>query len=102
MGESTGTLRMANPVKYEWAARHGADYERMLDAGTYKEQHRPGMAKICVEVRAKSIGYFPREAILMDGGQKLKRIISIQSHANFHCFCCILAIGKPVWICPEY
>jgi len=63
-------LRLSGPLKKCYAESHGLDFESLLSAGTYKEQHRLAMIKWSEEIRNKDHGYFCRHSIAMYEAEK--------------------------------
>ncbi len=51
-GDRAVIVRLAGPVKREYAEAHGLDYETMLTAGEYKEVHRKGLADYAMRTRS--------------------------------------------------
>ncbi|PIK62185.1 putative phosphomevalonate kinase-like [Apostichopus japonicus] len=62
-GSRSIILRLSGPLKEQYAKQHNLDYNRLLDATEYKEQHRAAMIKWGEEMRKKDKGYFCRLAI---------------------------------------
>ncbi|XP_064032216.1 phosphomevalonate kinase isoform X3 [Pogoniulus pusillus] len=56
-------LRLSAPLKEQYAKEHGLDFQRLLDASSYKEQHRQGMIRWGEERRRTDPGFFCRMAV---------------------------------------
>ena len=67
-GSEAVIVRLAAPIKYQWAADHALDYEEMLSTSEYKEKHRLGMVKWSDKLRNEQPCYFIDKAILMSQG----------------------------------
>ncbi|CAL4122726.1 unnamed protein product, partial [Meganyctiphanes norvegica] len=63
------TIRISGPIKKQYAADHNLDYEKLLTASDYKEQHRLPMITWSEAKRAQDAGYFIRAAIEMYNGE---------------------------------
>ncbi|KAK2868711.1 hypothetical protein Q7C36_000582 [Tachysurus vachellii] len=56
-------LRLSAPLKEQYAQEHGLDFEELLGAGKYKEQHRAEMIRWGERRRQKDPGFFCRMAV---------------------------------------
>ncbi|XP_056366655.1 phosphomevalonate kinase [Oenanthe melanoleuca] len=56
-------LRLSGPLKEQYAKEHGLDFERLLDASTYKELFRQDMIRWGEEKRQSDPGFFCRAAV---------------------------------------
>ncbi|XP_054035136.1 phosphomevalonate kinase [Dryobates pubescens] len=56
-------LRLSAPLKEQYAKEHGLDFQRLLDASPYKEQHRQDMIRWGEERRSADPGVFCRAAV---------------------------------------
>ncbi|KAK3534692.1 hypothetical protein QTP86_020336 [Hemibagrus guttatus] len=56
-------LRLSAPLKEQYAQEHGLDYEELLGAGQYKEQHRAEMIGWGERRRQQDPGFFCRRAV---------------------------------------
>lgn len=63
------TIRLSGPIKKQYAVDHNLDYEALLTASEYKEQHRLPMITWSEAKRAQDNGYFIRAAIEMYNGE---------------------------------
>ncbi|XP_049490868.1 phosphomevalonate kinase isoform X1 [Panthera uncia] len=56
-------LRLSGPLKEQYAREHGLDFERLLDASTYKEAYRRDMIRWGEEKRQADPGFFCRKVV---------------------------------------
>lgn len=56
-------LRLSGPLKEQYAQEHGLDFERLLDASSYKEAHRSDMIRWGEEKRQADPGFFCRKIV---------------------------------------
>ncbi|XP_032938716.1 phosphomevalonate kinase [Catharus ustulatus] len=56
-------LRLSGPLKEQYAKEHGLDFQRLLDASTYKETFRQDMIRWGEEKRRTDPGFFCRAAV---------------------------------------
>jgi len=63
LGDRAVIIRLSGPLKECYAKEKGLDFQRMLSAGEYKEQHRLAMITWSEEIRDKDYTYFCRQAI---------------------------------------
>ncbi|XP_053507203.1 phosphomevalonate kinase [Ictalurus furcatus] len=56
-------LRLSAPLKERYAQEHGLDYEQLLGAGQYKEQHRAEMIRWGESKRHLDPGFFCRMVV---------------------------------------
>ncbi|XP_004475095.2 phosphomevalonate kinase isoform X2 [Dasypus novemcinctus] len=56
-------LRLSGPLKAQYAQEHGLDFQRLLDASTYKEAFRRDMIRWGEEKRQADPGFFCRKAV---------------------------------------
>jgi hypothetical protein len=47
-------ITLASPIKEEYAAKHGLDYEKLLDSSDYKEKYRSDMIKLILILNINS------------------------------------------------
>ena len=64
------TVRLSAPIKKCYADENGLDFQRLLDASDYKEQHRKPMIEWSESVRNKDAGFFCRAALKMAEAEK--------------------------------
>ncbi|XP_037018370.2 phosphomevalonate kinase isoform X1 [Artibeus jamaicensis] len=56
-------LRLSSPLKEQYAQEHGLDFQRLLDASTYKEAYRRDMILWGEEKRQADPGFFCRKVV---------------------------------------
>lgn len=56
-------LRLSSPLKEQYAQEHGLNFQRLLDASTYKEAYRRGMILWGEEKRQADPGFFCRKVV---------------------------------------
>ncbi|XP_070310517.1 phosphomevalonate kinase-like isoform X2 [Odocoileus virginianus] len=56
-------LRLSGPLKEQYAQEHGLDFQRLLDASTYKEAYRRDMIRWGKEKRRADPGFFCRKIV---------------------------------------
>ncbi|KAM6167787.1 phosphomevalonate kinase isoform 2-T2 [Erethizon dorsatum] len=56
-------LRLSGPLKEQYAQEHGLNFERLLDASSYKESHRSDMIRWGEEKRRADPGFFCRKIV---------------------------------------
>ncbi|XP_075418675.1 phosphomevalonate kinase isoform X1 [Tenrec ecaudatus] len=56
-------LRLSGPLKEQYAQEHGLDFQRLLDASTYKEAYRKDMIRWGEEKRQADPGFFCRKVV---------------------------------------
>ncbi|XP_040394545.1 phosphomevalonate kinase isoform X1 [Cygnus olor] len=56
-------LRLSAPLKERYAEEHGLDFQRLLDASTYKETYRQDMIRWGEEKRRADPGFFCRTVV---------------------------------------
>ncbi|KAK2491024.1 hypothetical protein MC885_016473 [Smutsia gigantea] len=56
-------LRLSSPLKEQFAREHGLDFQRLLDATTYKEAYRRDMIRWGEEKRQADPGFFCRKIV---------------------------------------
>ncbi|XP_007946717.1 phosphomevalonate kinase [Orycteropus afer afer] len=56
-------LRLSGPLKEQYAQEHGLDFQRLLDASTYKEAYRKDMIRWGEEKRQADPGFFCRKIV---------------------------------------
>ncbi|XP_070323534.1 phosphomevalonate kinase isoform X2 [Odocoileus virginianus] len=56
-------LRLSGPLKEQYAQEHGLDFQRLLDASTYKEAYRRDMIRWGEEKRRADPGFFCRKIV---------------------------------------
>lgn len=56
-------LRLSGPLKEQYAQEHNLDFQRLLDATTYKETYRQDMIRWGEEKRQADPGFFCRKVI---------------------------------------
>nr|XP_006061006.1 phosphomevalonate kinase isoform X5 [Bubalus bubalis] len=56
-------LRLSGPLKEQYAQEHGLDFQRLLDASTYKEAYRSDMIRWGEEKRQADPGFFCRKIV---------------------------------------
>lgn len=56
-------LQLSGPLKKQYAQEHGLDFQRLLDASTYKEAYRRDMILWSEEKRRADPGCFCRKAV---------------------------------------
>ncbi|XP_073663049.1 phosphomevalonate kinase isoform X1 [Tursiops truncatus] len=56
-------LRLSGPLKKQYAQEHGLDFQRLLDASTYKEPFRRDMIRWGEEKRQADPGFFCRKIV---------------------------------------
>ncbi|NP_001161888.1 phosphomevalonate kinase [Sus scrofa] len=56
-------LRLSGPLKEQYAQEHGLDFQRLLDASTYKESYRKDMIRWGQEKRQADPGFFCRKIV---------------------------------------
>lgn len=56
-------LRLSGPLKEQYAQEHGLDFQRLLDASTYKEAYRRDMIRWGEEKRQADPGFFCRKIV---------------------------------------
>ncbi|XP_004629859.1 phosphomevalonate kinase [Octodon degus] len=56
-------LRLSGPLKEQYAQEHGLNFERLLDASSYKEAHRSDMIRWGEEKRQADPGFFCRKIV---------------------------------------
>ncbi|XP_051849883.1 phosphomevalonate kinase isoform X2 [Antechinus flavipes] len=56
-------LRLSGPLKEQYAQEHGLDFQRLLDASSYKEAFREDMIRWGEEKRKRDPGFFCRKIV---------------------------------------
>ncbi|XP_017658870.1 phosphomevalonate kinase isoform X2 [Nannospalax galili] len=56
-------LRLSGPLKEQYAQEHGLDFQRLLDASTYKEAYRRDMIRWGEEKRQTDPGFFCKKIV---------------------------------------
>ncbi|KAM4861769.1 phosphomevalonate kinase isoform 2-T2 [Thomomys bottae] len=56
-------LRLSGPLKEQFAKDHGLDFQKLLDASTYKEAYRKDMIRWGEEKRQADPGFFCRKIV---------------------------------------
>ncbi|XP_042537324.1 phosphomevalonate kinase [Dipodomys spectabilis] len=56
-------LRLSGPLKEQFAQDHGLDFQKLLDASTYKETYRKDMIRWGEEKRQADPGFFCRKVV---------------------------------------
>lgn len=56
-------LRLSGPLKEQYAQEHGLDFQRLMDASTYKEAYRSDMIRWGEEKRQADPGFFCRKIV---------------------------------------
>uniref|UniRef100_A0AAA9SVF5 Phosphomevalonate kinase n=1 Tax=Bos taurus TaxID=9913 RepID=A0AAA9SVF5_BOVIN len=56
-------LRLSGPLKEQYAQEHGLDFQRLMDASTYKEAYRSDMICWGEEKRQADPGFFCRKIV---------------------------------------
>ncbi|KAG3281698.1 phosphomevalonate kinase isoform X1 [Ictidomys tridecemlineatus] len=56
-------LRLSGPLKEQYAQEHSLDFQRLLDASTYKEAYRSDMIRWGEEKRRADPGFFCRKIV---------------------------------------
>ncbi|XP_027805152.1 phosphomevalonate kinase-like [Marmota flaviventris] len=56
-------LRLSGPLKEQYAQEHGLDFQKLLDASTYKEAYRRDMIRWGEEKRRADPGFFCRKIV---------------------------------------
>ncbi|XP_068934121.1 phosphomevalonate kinase isoform X3 [Petaurus breviceps papuanus] len=56
-------LRLSGPLKEQYAQEHGLDFQRLLDASSYKETFRQDMIRWGEEKRKADPGFFCRKIV---------------------------------------
>uniref|UniRef100_A0A8C5ZWY8 Phosphomevalonate kinase n=2 Tax=Marmota marmota marmota TaxID=9994 RepID=A0A8C5ZWY8_MARMA len=56
-------LRLSGPLKEQYAQEHSLDFQRLLDASTYKEAYRRDMIRWGEEKRRADPGFFCRKIV---------------------------------------
>nr|XP_048311543.1 phosphomevalonate kinase isoform X1 [Myodes glareolus] len=62
-GNICAVLRLSGPLKEQYAREHGLDFQRLLDASTYKEAYRRDMICWGEEKRQADPGFFCRKVV---------------------------------------
>ena len=62
-GNICALLRLSGPLKEEYAREHGLDFQRLLDASTYKETYRRDMICWGEQKRQADPGFFCRKIV---------------------------------------
>ncbi|XP_023726787.1 phosphomevalonate kinase [Cryptotermes secundus] len=62
---NTTMIKISAPIKTHWAETHDLDFEELMSAGKYKEEHRQDMIKWSEQIRQKDYGYFCQAAVEM-------------------------------------
>jgi phosphomevalonate kinase len=65
---NTAMIKISAPIKTHWAGTHDLDFEELMSAGEYKEEHRQDMIKWSEQIRQKDYGYFCQAAVEMFNG----------------------------------
>lgn len=63
LGNQAVIIRLSGPLKERYAQDRGLDFQEMLSAGQYKEQHRLDMILWSEKIRKEDYTYFCRAAI---------------------------------------
>ncbi|XP_046400900.1 phosphomevalonate kinase [Ischnura elegans] len=63
--QTCALLKLSGPIKHMWAESKNLDFEKLMDASEYKEQHRIEMIKFGEDMRNQDPGCFCRESIKM-------------------------------------
>jgi phosphomevalonate kinase len=66
--KNTAIIKISAPIKTHWAQTHDLDFEELMSAGEYKEEHRQDMIKWSQQIRQKDHGYFCQAAVEMFNG----------------------------------
>lgn len=61
-------IKISAPIKTHWAEKHDLNFEELMGAGKYKENHRQDMIKWSEDIRRKDYGYFCQAAVEMFSG----------------------------------
>lgn len=62
-GDVCAVLRLSGPLKEQYAQEHGLNFQRLLDASTYKETYRRNMIVWGEEKRQADPGFFCRKVV---------------------------------------
>lgn len=62
-GDVCAVLRLSGPLKEQYAQEHGLNFQRLLDASTYKENYRRNMIVWGEEKRQADPGFFCRKVV---------------------------------------
>lgn len=62
-GDVSAILRLSGPLKKQYAQEHGLNFQRLLDASTYKETYRRNMIVWGEEKRQADPGFFCRRVV---------------------------------------
>ncbi|KAF6293487.1 phosphomevalonate kinase [Rhinolophus ferrumequinum] len=62
-GDVCAILRLSGPLKEQYAQEHGLNFQRLLDASTYKETYRRNMIVWGEEKRQADPGFFCRKVV---------------------------------------
>ncbi|KAM5201021.1 phosphomevalonate kinase isoform 2-T2 [Hipposideros larvatus] len=61
--DTCAILRLSGPLKEQYAQEHGLNFQRLLDASTYKEAYRRDMIAWGEEKRQADPGFFCRKVV---------------------------------------
>ncbi|XP_019518176.1 PREDICTED: phosphomevalonate kinase [Hipposideros armiger] len=61
--DTCAVLRLSGPLKEQYAQEHGLNFQRLLDASTYKEAYRRDMIAWGEEKRQADPGFFCRKVV---------------------------------------
>lgn len=62
-GDVCAVLRLSGPLKEQYAQEHGLNFQRLLDASSYKETYRRNMIVWGEEKRQADPGFFCRKVV---------------------------------------